>query len=250
MNKSLDISNPAFTSPSSPTGFNLVSTVNTFTSIFDPQPLEHGEEVDLQKLLFENFQLTDSEDNEKDRIAQDFQQIKSLTVEIKAIQKQSLVLVGERLNKVRAIFRSYKDGTFTQWLKSTFKSKQTGYNILAFYEFYSALPSLELKNIFASLPQKTAYLLASRAGEMDAKMQILQNPALSQQGVDHLPLIREKLPLSSEDKRKTKGETSKLLDNLLKSARLLHARNEKITDGMREKLKALQSLIDDLLSTN
>src|SRR5277367_3120548 len=105
MNKAFEISNPAFSPSTETTGFHLVAAVNNFTSIFDPQPLQRVEEIDLQKLLFENFQLTDTGENEKEKISQDFQQIKSITVEIKAIQKQSLVLIGERLSRVRSILR-------------------------------------------------------------------------------------------------------------------------------------------------
>lgn len=250
MNKPL-ISNPAFAPQveTAPVGFNLVAAVNNFTSIFNPQPLEHVEEVNLQKLLFENFQFTESEEQEKVKLSQDFQQIKALTAEIKGIQKQSIVLIGERLDKVRTLLRTYREGTFTQWLKSTFKSKQTGYNILAFYEFYASLPSTELKNIFTSLPQKTAYLLASRAGDMDAKVQILQDPALNADDIDPLPLIREKLPLAAGDKRKTKGEAAKLLDGIIKSTQALSASKEKITEELREKLKTIQLLIEELLNS-
>ena len=54
------ISNPAFIEDSyssSPIGFNLISTVNNFNSIFDPKSLDPQEETRIQKLLFENFQL-------------------------------------------------------------------------------------------------------------------------------------------------------------------------------------------------
>lgn len=249
MTKSL-ISNPAFLEqPGNTThvGFNFVPVVNNFNSVFEPKPLGSEEETRIQKILFENFQLSgDSEERENEKLAGDFQEIKALTAEIKAIHKQSLVLMGERLHKARIIFKTYREGTFTLWLKETFKSKQTGYNILAYYEFYTALPSLELKEIFKNLPQKAAYALASREGNLEDKVNILTDPSFTE-SEDLLPFIREKLPLSYNDKRKTKMSKILLIDMVCKSVEAIHENKENLTPDVIEKLKHLKILIDDIL---
>lgn len=250
MTKNL-ISNPVFlekASTASSVGFNLVPVVNNFISVFDPKPLDPEEEIRIQKLLFENIQLSgDSEDRENAKLAGDFQEIKTLTAEIKAIHKQSLVLMGERIHKARTIFKTYRDGTFTIWLKETFKSKQTGYNILAYYEFYTALPSIELKETFKNLPQKAAYALASREGELEDKVNILKDPALIN-AEDMLPFIREKLPLSESDKRKTKEAKILLIDMLCRSVETMHAKKETLAEDVLDKLRYAKCLIDDILT--
>ena len=250
MTKSL-ISNPAFleqTDNTTHVGFNFVPVVNNFNSVFEPKPLGSEEEARIQKILFENFQLSnDSEERENEKLSEDFQEIKTITAEIKAIHKQSLVLMGERLHKARIIFKTYREGTFTLWLKETFKSKQTGYNILAYYEFYTALPSLELKEIFKSLPQKAAYVLASRQGNLEDKINILIDPSFSQ-AENLLPFIREKLPLLDNDKRKTKMSKILLLDMLCKNVEAIHVNKGNLPADVIEKLKLLKILIDDILT--
>src|SRR5689334_1001650 len=121
MNKSKAlISNPVFTdsSLSSKPNFNLVATSNTFISIFDPKSLDKQEEEKIQRFLSENLETGNySKENEQVQLDKDFQQLKLLTSEIKAIQKQNLVLLGERLAQARIILKKYKEGTFTKWLK-------------------------------------------------------------------------------------------------------------------------------------
>lgn len=238
------ISNPAFGATNETIGFNLVPQVNNFNSIFAPKPLEKEEENTIQALLTGNFQMEGS----PERIKADVDQIKAITSEIKAIQKQGIVLIGERIEKAKQILKSYRDGTFTIWLKQTFKSKQTGYNILAYYEFYKSLPTLELKESFRKLPQKAAYTLASRAGEIEAKMGILQDPSIVT-SEDILMHIRQKLPLPNDDKRRSKGETALLMDSLDKTLAFLKKREGKLPEHFRVKLLEIRSVIDQILSS-
>lgn len=244
MNK--PFSNPVFQeSKDSSIGFNLVASVNAFTAIFDPKSLDPQEEVKMQKLLFENFQLSGiSEEKENAKLTQDFQNIKRLTTEIKGIQKQNLVLIGERIDKARSILKSYKDGTFTKWLQHVFSSKQTGYNILAYYLFLKTLPE-DLQETFKRLPQKAAYLLASRDGDLQTKIEILQDPSMDAENI--LPAIREKLPLAENDKRKSKGASLLLVENLLKIVEKLNTSKTSLNEELKERLKIARSLIDEIL---
>lgn len=237
------ISNPAFGAVSEAIGFNLVPQVNTFNTVFAPKPLEEEEENQIHKLLVENFQMEGS----PEKVKEDVDQIKAITSEIKAIQKQGIVLIGERVEKAKQILKSYRDGTFTIWLKQTFRSKQTGYNILAYYDFYKALPTLELKEAFRKLPQKAAYTLASRAGELGDKVGILQDPSIAGSN-DILMHIREKLPLPQDDKRRSKGEVALMVEALHKAATALQKRGGKLPDHFRAQLLEIRSAIDQILS--
>jgi len=233
-------SNPAFQTTQTPSsGFNLVSSVNTFTSIFNPKSLDPHEEVKMKKLIFEA-----SEETENAQFAEDFQYVKTLTSEIRGIQKQNLVLIGERIEKVRVILKNYKDGIFTKWLQYVFASKQTGYNILAYYLFLIALPE-NLQEVFKKLPQKTAYVLASREGAMQAKVEILQDPTLNPENI--LPAIRERLPLAVTDKRATKGSTALLIDTLFKTSEKLRVSKTPLNKVLKEKLIAIRALLDEIL---
>ena len=248
MNKSV-ISNPAFTSlshPSSKPGFNLVTTTNTFTSIFDPKSLDQHEEEKIHTFLSENLEFKDvSKEEDYVRLDRDFQQLKSLMSEIKAIQKQSIVLLGERIHKVRLIFKSYREGTFTKWLKIAFHSKQTGYNILAYYEFFKSLPA-DLQDVFKRLPQKAAYTLASRDGTLEEKVTVLRDLDLI--GSENLLLeIRERLPIATEDRRKTKGTEALLLRFIFKNIQTLSSIKETLSEESKEGLRAVRLLIDEIL---
>lgn len=250
MSKTL-ISNPAFGTANGAIGFNLVPTVNVFNSVFTPKPLDPDEESRIQKLLSDNFQLDGSlEESGGERLKADIDQLKAITAEIKAIQKQGVVLMGERIEKAKQLLKSYRDGTFTVWLKETFNSKQTGYNILAYYEFYKALPTLELKESFKKLPQRAAYTLASRAGELGVKVEILKESSTvaSEASDDLLLYIREKLPLPQDDKRRSKGETLLLVDSLHKATIALQKRGGLLTDDSRKKLLEIRAVIDQIIS--
>lgn len=164
MAKNSPFSNPAFKQKSSPSAsFNLVPKTTNFNSVFDVKPLEHAEAVLIENLLIEG---SSPENMSLDQVRKDIDLLKVLTAEIKAIGKQALLLMGERICKAREILKSYHNGTFTKWLDSAFGSKKTGYNMLTYYDFYSALPNQDLKEKFRKFPQKIAYILASRQGDM------------------------------------------------------------------------------------
>jgi energy-converting hydrogenase A subunit M len=250
MSKTL-ISNPVFGKPEEQIGFNLAPNVNVFNSIFTPKQLDTDEENKIQNLLFDNFQIEESSNwPAEERLKIDIDQLKAITAEIKAIQKQSIVLLGERIEKAQNLLKSYKDGTFTIWLKDTFNSKQTGYNILAYYEFYKSLPTLELKELFKKLPKRAAYTLASRTGDLELKLQILNHFLLfdSESSSNILVHIRDRLPLADDDRRRSKGEISLLIDSLYKTTYAIQKRGGKLTDECRKKLIEIRSVLDQFLS--
>ncbi|WP_375794013.1 CT583 family protein (plasmid) [Chlamydia sp. 12-01] len=101
--------------------------------------------------------------------------IKLLTGQIKSIQKQHVLLIGEKIYKVREILRSMNspDTTFSSWINLVFHTKSSAYNALGYYELFISLPDKDAKSLFQSIPYKTAYLLASRKGSVKDKVRVL-----------------------------------------------------------------------------
>jgi len=150
--------------------FNIVAEVNSFNAVFDLQKLDVHEEEGIKEILNSNRIEEGSSEEEVER---DFQELKSITSEIKSISRQGAFLIGERVVKARKILKPYRDGTFTLWLESTFGSRKTGYNMLAYYELFKALPDEDLKTKYKSMSQKVAYSLATRKGDVQKKIDII-----------------------------------------------------------------------------
>ncbi|WP_366235950.1 CT583 family protein [Chlamydia buteonis] len=101
--------------------------------------------------------------------------IKLLTGQIKSIQKQHVLLIGEKIYKVREILKNMDspETTFSSWINLVFRTKSSAYNALGYYELFISLPDKTTKSLFQSIPYKTAYLLASRKGSVKDKLKVL-----------------------------------------------------------------------------
>jgi len=249
MSKPSVITNTAFQQkPPMAAGFNLVNQTNSFNSVFDVKPLDYQEDIQLQKILHENF-LTVGAGKEKEnaKLSQDWDEMKTITSQIKAIGKQGTVLIGERVFKAREILKSYKDGTFTKWLELAFGTRKTGYNMLAYYELYNALPHADLKDNFKKIPQKTAYILASRDGDLDKKADIIREyHDLSHEEL--VILIQDKFPVASSDKRASKDSNSRFIATVRDALEKLQKRKSDLTQEDKVELKKLKALIDSIIS--
>ncbi len=211
-----------------------------FERVFQVTPLDTEQSREFELLLFESYQpglLTEEE------VGEDYKKLVSITAEIKAIHKQQVLLIGERMYQVRELLRNYGDGqnTFTKWIESVFGSKRTAYNILRYYEFYNELPTLELRNHFKKLPLKAAYCLSNRQAALEKKVGIIQN-YVDQKPDDLILLIKEQLPIPEHDKRRKSGnqvtiEKMKVLCQTLKKRK--HALS-------KEDREAIQLIIDEL----
>ncbi len=169
---------------------------------FKALPLSTSEAAFIHNILLENK-------TKNSRVETDFDTLKSLTQEIKAIQTQAIILHGERIKKAQSLLKQYKDGAFTEWLIAVYGNRQTPYNFLQYYEFYLSLTDL-LRPKLLDMPKQAIYTLASRSGDLEKKQSIVQ----SYQGESkHLILakIRSTFPLSSTDKRKEKFSESVIL---------------------------------------
>lgn len=227
--------NKAFQKAPSSVGFNLVHQVNNFNTVFQTKPLDLKEASEIERLLIDNFQpdkITEAQ------AVRDAEQLKLITVEIKAIGKQGTVLMGERVHRAKELLKPYKDGTFTKWLESTFGTRKTGYNMLAYYELYTALPHEELRERLKKLPQRTAYILASRNGAIDTKAEIISEYH-DKTHDEMVLLIKEKLPIASGDKRAAKNTNNRLIATMKDAFQQLRKNESALTDENRKDLLRL-----------
>ncbi len=164
-----------------------------FAGLFGTAELSDGEAEALTSIL--NDYATDSSDIKKDLAA-----LTAITSEVKAINNQAALLHGERIKKAHAILIKYLDGAFTAWLIATYGNRQTPYNLWQYYEFYHALPK-KLQPQLDSMPRQAIYSLASRDGELDEKIKIVQEYD-GETKHELLSLIRQTFPLSTSDRRR------------------------------------------------
>lgn len=207
MSKPNIFENKAFQQTTTIGGFNLVPQTNSFNSVFNIKSLDLQEASRIEQLLKDNFH---PDKVVEEQIKKDVEQLKQITSEIKAIGKQGTILMGERVHRAKELLKPYKDGTFTKWLESTFGTRKTGYNMLAYYDLYTALPHDNLREHFKKIPQRAAYILASREGNIDTKVEII-NESHNRSHLELINLIQEKLPVTINDKRKRKSSNSKLI---------------------------------------
>lgn len=212
---------------------------NSFRAMFDPHELKK-EELEKLKSIFSEA----GADEEREESREDFRHLLQLTSELKAIQKQAVLLIGERVFRVREIFQSYggEGVAFTHWLNLTFNSRKTAYNALAYYELYRALPSEELKQKLKTMPVKVGYVLASRKAEERVKQGIIEKYQGERQE-EMLHLIDEQLPVL-QDRRSPKslGERTavdfeKLVDRIIRRKSVLTKQDKRAIQKAIAKLE-------------
>lgn len=167
--------------------------LSSFSGVFRVAQLNEKEKADIETIL-RTFRLTEDSDYNTD-----MQALMAITSEVKAITNQAVILHGERIKRAQEILKNYRDGAFTAWLFSTYGNRQTPYNFLQYYEFYTVLPQA-LHAKLDQMPRQAVYSLASRAGSFDKKEWIVKNYA-GQPKEELLKLIRFEFPLQEDDKR-------------------------------------------------
>ena len=176
-----------------------------FSGVFQVVKLSLDEQSKIKTILEEHLR-EDCGDLEKD-----FQDLTAITSEVKAISSQAIMLHGERIKKAQVVLKKYRDGAFTEWLIHTYGNRQTPYNFLQYFEFYTAL-SLDLKEKAAEMPKQAIYTLASRDGPIEQKIALIQEYT-GESKQEMLLKIRTSFPLSKKDKRGSHFPT-KVLKNL------------------------------------
>lgn len=204
-----------------------------FSGVFKVAPLTNQEQETIEQILKE-YQ------NESQNIEIDLKQLKAITSEVKAINNQAIILHGERIKQAQKLLKPYRDGAFTAWLITTYGNRQTPYNFLQYYEFYSqATP--QLKEKIDLMPKQAIYTLASREGPKEKKEQlILEYKGEPKQQV--LEKIREFFPLKEQDKRSS-NRSIDVLKSLTKIKSLMKSKQYKPS---AEDKKNIQELLSEL----
>ena len=166
--------------------------LSSFSGMFRVSKLNPSETSALEAIL-KNFSQ-DSTD-----IAKDLSALSTITSEVKAIANQAVILHGERIKRAQNILKNYLDGAFTAWLFATYGNRQTPYNFLQYYEFYTQMPQ-GLHAKIDQMPRQVIYSLASRNGDFSKKEKIIENYS-GETKQELLSLIREEFPLEDTDKR-------------------------------------------------
>jgi hypothetical protein len=167
--------------------------LSSFSGVFRVTALNENEKIALEELL-KSFRREETDD-----VASDLKALVAITSEVKAITNQAVILHGERIKKAQEILKKYRDGAFTAWLYTTYGNRQTPYNFLQYYEFYSIMPPT-LHPKMDQMPRQAIYTLASRCGEIERKQEIVTNYA-GQPKQELLKMIRQLFPLADDDKR-------------------------------------------------
>lgn len=207
--------------------------LSSFSGIFTVSELNQGEKDFIEAILYEYS-------NGKGSINTDFSELVSITSEVKAINHQAALLHGERIKKAHAILTNYQEGAFSAWLIATYGNRQTPYNFLQYYEFYSLMPKVLHPQIEA-MPRQAVYTLASRDGELEKKQEIVEKYN-GETKSEVLHLIRETFPLAEHDKRKRSiGEGT--INSLYRIIHNVKSRHARITKSQK---RVIFELIDEL----
>ena len=167
--------------------------LSSFSGVFRISALNDKEKADLEFIL-KSFRTSDAYDVEIDLTA-----LTAITSEVKAITNQAAILHGERIKRAQEILKKYKDGAFTAWMFAIYGNRQTPYNFLQYYEFYSAMPQ-PLHPKIDQMPRQAVYTLASRQGAQEKKEEIVRNYN-GQPKQELLQIIRLQFPLAEDDRR-------------------------------------------------
>lgn len=167
--------------------------LSSFSGVFRVTALDEKEKNEIEGIL-KNFRESENYDVQKD-----LEELMTITSEVRAITNQAVILHGERIKKAQNVLKTYKDGAFTAWLITTYGNRQTPYNFLQYYEFYTTMPS-SLHEKIDSMPRQAIYTLASRSGTDEKKQSIIQNYT-GQPKQELLSIIRMEFPLPEGDKR-------------------------------------------------
>jgi hypothetical protein len=170
--------------------------LSSAATLFSPRPPSKQETEEMVELL-RPFTLISEEPSL--RIEGVARELATLKIEIQAINKQAILLHGERILKAQTLLKKYHEGAFSKWLKETYGNRQTPYNFLFFYQLFSALEK-ELQELFDRMPKIAAYSLASKDVPLSEKKEFIKSShSASRQEI--LYALKQRFPLKQEDKR-------------------------------------------------
>ena len=217
--------------------------INPFHSLFQIQELNEKDNSILDQILLEAQQ---EPLNQVDSFEKDLFQLKRITKELKAIQRQEIVLIGERIHEARKIFdeSQYKEESFKKWLEFTFGSYKSGYNYLAFYKLYLALPDTA-RNSFKDMPAKAAYILASKEGPIDQKVAIIEDDSLLT--ADDIILAIQKTFGVESKTRSKKSTIDRSLNLAVKSIEMIAKKRSLLNSDQKKRAQLLVALLRKII---
>jgi hypothetical protein len=137
-------------------------------------------------------------------IAEDFSTLASLTGEIKSITHQSVLLHGEKILAAQNLFKSYGELAFSRWMRTVYGNRQTPYNFLKYYQFYTSLTSA-LQEKMLVMPKQIVYTIASRNCSDEDKKRVVESYEGESKDT-YIKAIRKAFPLEKKDRREKKKE--------------------------------------------
>lgn len=213
-----------------------------FRQEFIAAPLNNEEDKALQLLLFEQFKP----EIEETAVDGDYKDLLLLTQQIRAIDRQSILLHGERIQKAQEVLKKYKKGAFTSWLELTYGNRQTPYRMLRFYELFQELEKRD-RVLLEQMPKRGAYSLAMRKGNTDKKLEIIRSH-YGDESDQILQAIEAILPSSEGDRRrKRKSHDKEILKALEDGIYTLKKRKEGLEESTKNRLRAICEEISSLL---
>ncbi len=212
--------------------------LSSFSGVFRVTALSDRERSELETIL-KNFRETEEYD-----VQNDLHALMAITSEVKAITNQAVILHGERIKRAQEILKTYKDGAFTAWLITTYGNRQTPYNFLQYYEFYTSMPQY-LHTVIDEMPRQAVYTLASRSGPMEKKQEIVTGYN-GQPKKELLSIIRSIFPLPETDKR-LPNIALQLMGQIAKAKSFLKHPYFKPTPQQKKQLLALLQEMSDLV---
>ena len=214
-----------------------------FRQEFVAAPLSKEEDLAIQNLLYK-----DSEANaDEQEVEVDYKTLSDLTQQIRAIDRQSVLLHGERIQKARELLKKYRDGAFTGWLVTAYGNRQTPYRMLNFFELFQKLEGQD-RPLFEKMPRNAAYSLASREGNLSEKIAIIRDHH-SKTPEEISIVLDATFPLAKGDRRVgRKSDDDVIVKTLEDGIRKLMKRKNDLSDSTKEKLKALAKEIEGIFS--
>ena len=166
---------------------------------------------------------------------EDLEELSHLTQEVRSITQQSILLHGERIQKAQKLLSSYIDGAFSAWLITVYGNRQTPYNFLLYYQFYTMVEE-PLRLVIEEMPKQAIYTLAGRDAPFSEKIELIRvHKGLKKEAL--LEEIRRRFPLKSNDKRKGRSTGAVLLESLRKIKTVLSINRDEMTEDEKKALK-------------
>ncbi len=213
--------------------FESVGTINV-PAISIPLTIELSEQEKLaiKKIIIDDYQLGTISENQ---VAQHVDKLTNITKQIKAISTQSVLLHGERIKQAQELLSNYHEGAFSKWLMITYGNRQSPYNMLRYYEFYQSAPQTA-RPMIEGAPKKCVYILASREGNDQTKLDLLQNHGNKPQ-IKFLKEIQQAFPTQENIKRKP--QLTSTIESISKLCSKLEDSSKHLSDNDRSDLKKI-----------